>query len=192
MEVPSILIERCRRQEEKAFYELYRTCYSMIMSITSRYVREQADRPAVANHCFVRIVNSLKMYDDGRNFGAWAYRIAVNVNLDYLREQKKIALVHMEEGQLDRQLSDHGVAEINYAELMFNAETLQQMIDRLPPRTAQVFNLFAIDGFSHDEIAEQLNMSPGTSKWHVSTARQQLQSLLKQYSKDKKAIHVSK
>lgn len=178
MVVSQELIDQCRRQDEKACYELYYKCYSMIMSVTTRYVLDKTEQPLVANQSFVRIINGLKTFDTSRDFGAWAYRIAINTNLDYLRQQKRLRQDNYEDDFLELSMNYKGQTSINYADLHYEAEELLDMINQLPPRTAQVFNLFAIDGFSHEEISKELNMSTGTTKWHVSKARERLQALL--------------
>jgi len=75
-------------------------------------------------------------------------------------------------------LDGHGPSSFNGAEETIQAEELQHMMDRLPTVTRQVFNLYAIDGWKHKEIAESLGISEGTSKWHVNHARQALQGML--------------
>ena len=84
------------------------------------------------------------------------------------------------------------VHDYNQADQDFDAEQLLQLIRQLPPVTHQVFNLFAIDGYSHKEISKMLGMSEGTSKWHLSTARKKLQHLLKQHNTSIKTINDTK
>lgn len=99
----------------------------------------------------------------------------INTMIDMFRRDKKWrdAVVYVDEiapgGALDH-------TTWNDAEHQLNAQYLESLLRRLPPVTQQVFNLFALDGFSHREIGEMLDMSEGTSKWHVSFARKQLQS----------------
>jgi RNA polymerase sigma-70 factor (ECF subfamily) len=150
----------------------------MLMSIASRYVRDHSERPLVLNQSFVRIVRGLEQYEHGRNFNAWAYRVAVNTNLDYLRKKSRTKEDAYEDDLLAFQLNGQGIVDYNQADEKYDAEDLLEMIEGLPPKTAQVFNLFAIDGYSHEEIAKELGMSTGTSKWHVSSAREKLRALL--------------
>ena len=69
--------------------------------------------------------------------------------------------------------------DFNEASQNLDAEALEQMIQQLPETSKKVFNLYAIDGYTHKEIGEMLNISDGTSKWHVSHARKVLQEMLK-------------
>ena len=74
-------------------------------------------------------------------------------------------------------LLNHHV-EYNAADKKFDAEELENMLNQLPPVSRQVFNLFAIDGYSHKEIGEKLKISEGTSKWHVNFARTKLKEMI--------------
>ena len=72
-----------------------------------------------------------------------------------------------------------GGVDWNEADRRFDAEQLENLLQRLPPVSRQVFNLFALDGYSHAEISTMLGISEGTSKWHVSFARSQLRDWIK-------------
>jgi RNA polymerase sigma factor (sigma-70 family) len=74
-----------------------------------------------------------------------------------------------------------GLSEMDYneADKNFDAEELLALVRKLPPASQKVFNLYIIDGYNHKEIAEQLGMSEGTSKWHLSSGRKKLQEMMK-------------
>lgn len=78
-----------------------------------------------------------------------------------------------------------GIHPVNFNEAAqcLEAEELEKMIQRLPDMSRKVFNLYAIDGYSHKEIGEMLNISDGTSKWHVSFARKSLQEMIREVMK---------
>lgn len=101
----------------------------------------------------------------------------INTIIDEYRRAKKNAhVITIEEiaslGHLD------AVVDMNDATKKFNERDLLRMLENLPTVSKQVFNLFAIDGYPHKEIAEMLNMSEGTSKWHVSFARKKLREMI--------------
>jgi RNA polymerase sigma-70 factor (ECF subfamily) len=77
------------------------------------------------------------------------------------------------------QLANLTMMDYNEADKMFDAEELEIMIRTLPPTSQKVFNLYVIDGYNHKEIGEQLNISEGTSKWHLSSARAKLKELMR-------------
>ena len=76
-----------------------------------------------------------------------------------------------------------GPIDWNEAEQRLHVQYLETLLRQLPPMSQKVFNLFAVDGFSHREIAEMLHISEGTSKWHVSQARRQLQVWIAEYDR---------
>jgi RNA polymerase sigma-70 factor (ECF subfamily) len=110
-------------------------------------------------------------------FGLWVRRITINTIIDEFRKKKLVyeqtELVDFDdpENEADRTVLN------NYVQKM-DAAQIQAMIDTLPETSRRVFNLFAIDGFSHKEIAAMAGISEGTSKWHVNFARTKLKELI--------------
>ena len=178
MRINDQLLDQCLRNDERAQHTLYNECYSLMKGIAIRYVQQSEDAADVMNRGFLKVVNKLNTFDRGRSFEAWVRKIIVNTALDFLRKKKRRLEqeVSVDEQSLDQ--TNPSLCEQNLAELEFDAAELRQMINRLPDRTKLVFNLFAIDGYSHKEIAEQLGLSTGTSKWHVATARKSLQNMI--------------
>lgn len=85
---------------------------------------------------------------------------------------------------------DHQPVDFNEAAQALEAEALERMIQALPEMSRKVFNLYAIEGYSHKEIGEMLNMSDGTSKWHVSSARKALQAMIRSTMKQLMTVLV--
>jgi RNA polymerase sigma-70 factor (ECF subfamily) len=99
----------------------------------------------------------------------------VNTLIDEYRKQKK----HNEQIKyVEDYIENSDYADVNQALTKMNTEQIYILIKKLPPTSQKVFNLYAIDGFAHKEIAEMLNMSEGTSKWHLSFSRQQLKEMI--------------
>ncbi|HEY0976115.1 MAG TPA: sigma-70 family RNA polymerase sigma factor [Flavobacteriales bacterium] len=170
------LLDRCIRRDSAAQFELFKLMRNDLLSIARRYERDTLLRNAMVNSAFLKILDHLPDRDPAAPFQAWCRRITINTVLNDQRDRKvaERAMVSMEVEHADAM---HSV-EINGVEEMIQAEDLQHMMDQLPTVTRQVFNLYAIDGWKHKEIASRLGMSEGTSKWHVSHARQVLQALL--------------
>ncbi|MEL6134619.1 MAG: RNA polymerase sigma factor [Bacteroidota bacterium] len=108
------------------------------------------------------------------SFQPWCKRVMINTILDELKKKKRY--------QYHVQLSDVVQLENASEEVRFDenlgAQEIYLAIRSLPPQTASVFNLHAIDGYKHKEIAQMLGISEGTVKWHYSDARKRLQKLL--------------
>ena len=171
------LIKRCIASDEKALYKLYSECYSLMKGIALRYVYDQNDISDVINRGFVKIVKGLKSYDQTQEFSPWAATVMIHESLDYVR---KIMRQKPKQLEMKKELSYQAKESVerNTADMQYDAEHLLQALNQLPPKTRTVFNLFAIDGYSHDEISKQLKISSGTSKWHVSNAREKLKIML--------------
>jgi RNA polymerase sigma-70 factor (ECF subfamily) len=179
MHVDAQLLKAAAKGDRKAQYTLYRVCFPVLMSVCVRYRRDEQDAVTALNNGFLKIVQHLDRFEtSGAPFEAWIRRIMINTAIDEFRREKKWRDATVFSGTMERDHSD-GHVDWNEADQRLNAEHLEALLRRLPPVTQHVFNLFALDGFSHREISDLLGMSEGTSKWHVSNARTQLQSWIK-------------
>lgn len=168
------LIARCLREEPKAQYELYRALYPQMMAVCSRYERNKQDAVARMNQGFLKILTNLAKRRPEVPFELWTRRIMINTIIDDHRAQQQ----RKEAESLDAPLEGHALAEANDYLRHMEADAFAALLERVPEMSRKVFNLFAIDGYAHQEIAKMLGISEGTSKWHVSHARQVLQTAL--------------
>lgn len=148
------------------------------MGVCLRYRTNEADAAEMLNQAFLKILDNLDRLPDHVPFAAWIKRITINTLIDDFRKNRKVkeliasASIHdLPEGQ--------GGVDYNEADKQFDAEQLEAFIRKLPPMSAKVFNLFAIDGYPHTEISKMLNISEGTSRWHLSSARKKLQEMIR-------------
>ena len=168
------LIEGCRkgnRASQKALYERY--CRKMLV-VCLRYSKTTGEAEDILQEGFVKVFNGLKEFRQESKLETWITRIMVNTALNVHR--RKLYLYPMVD-----------VAEINLpdAELSLsgiNFQQLLEMIQTLPHGCQIVFNLFAIEGFSHKEIADRLGISEGTSKSQFARARSLMQAKLSKES----------
>lgn len=173
MEIGEELIKNVIAGDRKSQLELYRQCFSVLMSSAYRYHNNEDDAAAVVNAAFMKILTKLDTYNDKAPFKAWIKRIITNEIIDEFRKNKK-------RKELIVSARDDYPEETTHAEIDYDieAEYLNDMLKELPKGTRVVFNLFAIDGYSHKEIAEELGIKAETSKWHVKEARKKLKLLL--------------
>lgn len=168
------LIARCIREEPKAQYELYRALYGTLMGICSRYERNRQDATARMNQGFLKILNNLGGKRPEVPFGPWARRIMINTVIDDFRKERERKRIET----MDQRVEELNTSEVNEFLERMEAEDFASLLERVSPMSRNVFNLFAIDGFPHAEIASMLGISEGTSKWHVSHARSILQQAI--------------
>jgi len=189
-EINSSFITSCIDRDERALYELYRHTYSMMKGVALRYVYDRSKCDEVVNAGFLKIVKGLGTYNTEMEFMPWAKTVMIRVAIDHVRKIMRSSDRVTDYTSDNSKLNGSSVAH-NLADLRFDAEELLEMLYRLPEKTRIVFSLFAIDGYTHKEISDQLSMSSGTSKWHVSKARQQLQAMISQHNIEMKSNYES-
>ena len=186
MKVNDSLIKDCLAGSRKAQFSLHKTCYSILMSVCLRYKIDRDEAKASVNAGFLKILNNLDRYNPEIPFDAWIRRIMINHVIDEFRKNRKVQELIEYTDFNEKQRPE--LIDYNEADKAFDASDLESMIKDLPPVTQKVFNLFAIDGFSQKEISKMLEISEGTSKWHVSSARKKLQEAINQKMNSQKVI----
>lgn len=164
------LLEGCQKGDRKAQRELYERYSPTMYAVCRRYIKELAEADDILIKSFTRIFEKLDQFKGEGSFEGWMRRIVVNEALGHLRRTKMYVEVDVE----------HAEREPDYqnAASHLEAEDLMALINELPPGYRTVFNLFAIEGYSHQEIADQLGISENTSKSQLSRARSLLQKQL--------------
>jgi RNA polymerase sigma-70 factor (ECF subfamily) len=147
------------------------------MKVCLRYRKNEADAAAMLNQAFLKILNQLDRLPSEEALEAWSKRITINTLIDDFRKHRKVKELIAD---TDVQSLPEGLSGVDYneAEQQFDADQLQAFIRQLPPVSAKVFNLFAVDGFPHADIADMLGISEGTSRWHLASARKKLQEMI--------------
>ncbi len=179
MNVDRHLINKCIEKNNKAQQALYETCFAYFMSICRRYSRDDQEAMSLLNLGFYKVLVGLSKWKDHIPFKTWAKRVLVNAIIDEYRKNKKYKAVeyhpeHMEIGS-QQEHSTHNLSDNIWAE-----EEILEWTRSLPAMTAQVFNLYAVEGYPNDEIAEKLNITEVTVRWHIYEARKRLKIYLKQ------------
>lgn len=173
MPIDKNLIESCINKDRRAQYVLHKECFSFLIRIGYRYTKSKEEAVSLFNIAFLKILNQLHTYNEEINFEYWSKKIMINTVIDEYRKNKrydeKFNLVDWSESS---ELNVY--IDADRADKKFDLDDIMQMIQTLPNATKNVFNLFVIDGYSHKEIAKMLNISEGTSKWHLSEARKLL------------------
>ena len=145
--------------------------YSFAITVAMRYARDEHDAADIMSLAFVKLFKSIASFDDTKgNFHGWVKRIIINEALDHIKQRARFSTTEFKNA--DEPIINNAIVEAT------DAEEIMHFIKQLPPATHAVFVLYAIDGFTHKEIALQLGISQGTSKWHLSEARKNLQKKL--------------
>lgn len=170
-------IEGCLKQQKDSQYALFRHFYGYAMGICRRYAQNPDDASDILNDSFLKVFNHLGEYDSTRPFKSWLGRIVTNTAIDHYRASLRFSNAE----PLDGHEKIHQDADI-YGQLAY--EDLLYLIRQLTPAYRTVFNLYAIDGYSHQEIAEMLDISVGTSKGNLHKARKKLQEMLEAFVRE--------
>jgi RNA polymerase sigma factor (sigma-70 family) len=179
------LIEGCKRKHPKSQRDLYERFSGKMYSLCLRYIKEEAEAEDVLVGGFMKIFNKIEQYQKEGSFEGWIRKIMVNESLQYIRQNKNMYLqVNIENAQYS--LNTEAI------ESQLAAEDLLKMVSQLPMGYRTIFNLYAIEGYSHQEIADMLDISVNTSKSQLSRARALLQKALSNVSgilKEKEISH---
>ncbi len=174
------LIKRCIEKDRRAQLELHKICFHLLMPVCYKYVKQEELARELFNQAFLKILSSLQKYDQHKDFKKWSQSIAINTLIDEYRKNKRIKMMVDNNCDLDSYLFINQTGENNNAQQTLGEETVKQLLEKLPNVSRKVFQLFALEGFSHHEISEMLQISTGTSKWHVSNAREILKKYISQ------------
>lgn len=167
------LLAGCQKNDRTAQQQLYASYSGKMYALCCRYVKSKMEAEDVLVTAFTKVFDKIDQFKNEGSFEGWIRRIVVNEALTWIRKNRSLYL------ETDLEKADY---EPDYDHLSDHLETedLLRMIQALPTGYQLVFNLYAIDGYSHKEIAEQLNISENTSKSQLSRARVYLQKLLAQ------------
>jgi RNA polymerase sigma-70 factor (ECF subfamily) len=158
------LVEACKQGDRKAQFELYRRYSGKLYSVAMRYVSDSEKAADLLQDSFIKIFRSIEMFQHTGSFEGWMRRIVVNTALDELRKAGKMTLVY----EYDERMPDHyyvdALSELTTQEIL-------KEVQKLSPGYRTVFNLYVIEGYSHQEIGNMLNISEGTSKSQLARAK---------------------
>jgi len=160
------LIDGCVRNERGAQGKLYHLFYPRMMSMVKRYFPEPVHAEEILNNGFLRAFQKIDTFGFKGSFEGWLRRIVFHAVADYassnVKYKQNIVLIE----------KDEFVHKDHAGRLYYN--DLMNLVQELPVATRTVFNMFVLDDLPHKQIAQALNISEGTSKWHVSEARRML------------------
>ncbi len=172
------LIERCRKGDENALDELYRTYAQRMKGVCRRYVNDEQTADDLLHDSFVVIFTSLDRLRDANRAEAWMMTITRNVALKYKDRQKTQRAVPLEDIDESRiQSADAAVRDVRG----FALTEVMHLIDKLPDGYGKVFRLSVFDGLSHAEIAKLLDIEEHSSSSQLARAKQMLRKMLRRY-----------
>ena len=168
------LISGCLQQSRLAQKYLYQKYYGKMLGIAMRFSSNRSEANDILNRGFLKVFTKLEKYEPTGSFSGWVAKIIWRTALDYIRSQAKYKNITDIETAYDLGMESSVIDDLI-------AEDLFKVIQELPPASRTVFSLYVVDGYKHHEIATLLNISEGTSKWHLSDAKKRLRKRLDGY-----------
>ncbi|MDY6801037.1 MAG: RNA polymerase sigma factor [Bacteroidota bacterium] len=169
------IIKACIKGDRKAQKQIYQLFADKMFGVCLRYADNADEAKDILQDGFIKVFLNLKQFNHKGSFEGWVRRIMVNTALEKFRDRRYLFAVNMEQGYESKDSEyDHILSELA-------AQDLLKLIQELSPQYRMVFNLYAIEGYSHKEICEMLNIKEGTSKSNLSRAREILKEKVKKH-----------
>jgi RNA polymerase sigma-70 factor (ECF subfamily) len=176
--ISDALLAACRRGEESAQFQLYNQLSYSLMGVCLRYCSSRAEAEDALQNTFVKLFTRLDQYRGDGPFEAWARRVAVHTALHAVAQHRLRHPTNTGADELDDYAADLPSLEPSALDTLA-ADDLLRHLAALPTGYRTVINLYAIEGYSHPEIAQLLGISEGTSKSQLARARQLLAQRLR-------------
>ena len=171
------LIKKCIKKNSKAQEQLYTRYASTLFSVSLKYARNYTEAEDILQDGFIIIFDKISQYKHKGSFEGWLKRIVINTALQRYRKQRVFNIVNEEQIEQEDVLVDEEDVSLQF---------LLKIVQELPDRYRLVFNLYALDGYSHKEIASMLEISEGTSKSNLARARMILKQKVEHFQTESK------
>lgn len=185
------IIEGCVQGIEKYQRMLYYQYFSKMMSVCIRYARDRDEAQDLLHEGYIKVYKNIGQFQSNGSFEGWIRRIMVNTAINYYHKNYLTRITDYidtsPENNDEQHTPEHFVESKQDVISDLSAQELLQMVQYLPPAYKMAFNLYAIEGYTHKEIADMLNVTEGTSKSNLAKARTKLQQMIKTQKETEKA-----
>jgi RNA polymerase sigma factor (sigma-70 family) len=168
------LVERCRKQDQSAQFEIYKLYYKSMYNASLRIVSSPLEAEDIMQDAFMSAFTNINSYKGEVSFGAWLKKIVINKSVDYHRA-RKVKFEELDESVKD--MTEDIIADDD--ETQVELKRIKKAIDMLPNGYRIVLSLFLLEGYDHEEIGQLLNISESSSRSQLTRAKQKLIELLK-------------
>jgi len=172
----AIIVEKCKKQDRLSQRKVYELFYSKMMGICLRYAKNEDEAKDIVQDGFIKVFEKIDKYSFVGSFEGWLRRIIVNTAIDTYRRNKR------EYSLNEAMVKDESITvEFDEPASLYDSLSIKDVINamqKLSPAYRTVFNLYVMEGLTHKEIANELNISEGTSKSNLSKAKLNIKKLL--------------
>lgn len=162
-----LLIQKAKNGDAKSLEMLYRHFYGYAMSIALRYSNSREEACEIINDSYMKVFDKLGQHDESHSFKAWFRRILVNTSIDYYRRNMKHFAVMDIENANAESYDPEIISQLSHEDIL-------SMLRSLPEILRVVFNMYEIEGYAHNEIAEKLGIPASSSRTYLARAKQKL------------------
>lgn len=176
-----LLVSGCIRNHRKSQEIVYKMFYCKMMAVCRRYTRNDDQAKDILQDGFIKVFKNIETFNFGGSFEGWVRRIIVNTAIDFTRRAKNDYLLMNESQEIENfenDLINNDDGDEGEYEVPFDVNDVIKGMDQLSTAYRTVFNLYVFENFSHQEIADALNISVGTSKSNLAKARANLKKIL--------------
>lgn len=170
------IIRGCKKGHRISQQKVYEMFYGKMLSVCYRYAKNSEEAKDILQNGFIKVFDKIDKYDFTGSFGGWVRRLIVNTAIDHYRKHKNEFLIEDESRIEDTEHWYEDESESKYENI--NIKDVKEAMNTLSPSYKIVFNLYIMEGFSHKEIAEELNISIGTSKSNLAKAKANVRKIL--------------
>lgn len=171
------IIEGCVKGDSKCQQVIYQKFYGKMLGACMRYSKDREEARDILQDGFLKVFTNIKLYAGSGSFEGWVRKVIINTALDYIRKNKKI-IQYANSDYVEEKAEEIKEEEENNEYLNISTNEIMEAVQQLSTAYRTVFNMFVVDGFSHQEIAEQLGINIGTSKSNLAKAKMQLKKTL--------------
>ncbi len=174
------LLQGCLSGDRRAMERFYKKHFPALYPVAARYARDDLETREILNTAMLKVFQGLPYYQPDRPLLPWMKTLVIHAGLDSVKSKARRHTT----AELD-QAAELYVDDRHNSDLI-DAETLHYLLRQLPDMSRAVFVQHAVEGYSHSEIAAQLDITENNSRWHLHSARQQIIKHLRQHESEKK------
>ena len=171
------IIKRCKEDDRRAQLLIYKSYYDRYYTLSLRYMEDHDLACDVVNQLFFKVFTQIDQLKDVKLFEGWMKKICINFCLNEIKKNKAFLFQDIETTVANDLPHSNNEGDSN-----IGMEELLDIVMRLPVQMRTVFNLYSVDGFTHQEIGKELGISIGTSKYHLHQAKGKLRRIIEEYS----------
>jgi len=170
------IIEGCVKGDSKSQQIVYQKFYGKMLGACMRYSKDREEARDILQDGFLKVFTNIRSYTGTGSFEGWIRKVIINTALDYIRKNKQ--LIQYANSDYVEENAEEIQEEESNEHQNISTEEIMKAVQQLPTAYRTVFNMFVVDGFSHQEIANELGINIGTSKSNLSKAKVHLKKTL--------------